>query len=115
MIFLLLCLAFSLLWALAGGLKHLIGNRSEGVWGRRYMTKRAATCSKVIDLAEHHGVILIKAPPQSGKTSLLQLLKVALQERGSNPFYFSCSKRGAAPVSEYIHARAGRSEPCFHD
>lgn len=50
------------------------GTGREGLSGRGYKTRRVATCEKLYQLVGDRGYLLIKAPPQSGKTSTLQLL-----------------------------------------
>ncbi|EIE18315.1 hypothetical protein COCSUDRAFT_68290 [Coccomyxa subellipsoidea C-169] len=50
------------------------GSGREGLHGRNYQTRRVATCEKLYQLVGDRGYLLIKAPPQSGKTSTLQLL-----------------------------------------
>lgn len=50
------------------------GSGREGLSGRDYQTKRIDTCRRLYQLVGNHGYLLIKAPPQSGKTSTLQLL-----------------------------------------
>ena len=50
------------------------GSGREGLSGRGYTTRRVATCEKLYQLVGDRGYLLIKAPPQSGKTSIVQLL-----------------------------------------
>ena len=50
------------------------GSGREGLSGRAFKTKRVATCEELYQLVGDRGYLLIKAPPQSGKTSILQLL-----------------------------------------
>ena len=50
------------------------GSSREGLAGRGYTTRRTATCEKLYELVGERGYLLIKAPPQSGKTSILQLV-----------------------------------------
>jgi hypothetical protein len=46
----------------------------EGLFGGQYTTERTHTCERLYQLVKDRGYLLIKAPPQSGKTSTLQLL-----------------------------------------
>ena len=57
----------------------IVGSPYEGLSARRstYHTPRRETCSAILDLVVQQGVLLIKAPPHSGKTALLQLLQQA--------------------------------------
>ena len=50
------------------------GSGREGLAGRSYTTRRIHTCERLYQLVDDRGYLLIKAPPQSGKTSTLQLL-----------------------------------------
>ena len=50
------------------------GSGREGLAGRSYTTRRIHTCERLFQLVDDRGCLLIKAPPQSGKTSTLQLL-----------------------------------------
>ena len=50
------------------------GSGREGLAGRSYTTRRIHTCERLYQLVADRGCLLIKAPPQSGKTSTLQLL-----------------------------------------
>ena len=50
------------------------GSGREGLAGRSYTTRRIHTCERLYQLVADRGYLLIKAPPQSGKTSTLQLL-----------------------------------------
>lgn len=50
------------------------GHPSEGINGRKttYMTRRTSLCQAIYNLLDARGYVLIKAPPQSGKTAILQ-------------------------------------------
>eukprot|EP00197_Chlamydomonas_leiostraca_P005347 CAMPEP_0202861592 /NCGR_PEP_ID=MMETSP1391-20130828/2940_1 /ASSEMBLY_ACC=CAM_ASM_000867 /TAXON_ID=1034604 /ORGANISM="Chlamydomonas leiostraca, Strain SAG 11-49" /LENGTH=633 /DNA_ID=CAMNT_0049541007 /DNA_START=188 /DNA_END=2089 /DNA_ORIENTATION=+ len=56
------------------------GISSEGLNARAFYTARADTVRNALVMVQGNGAVLIKAPPQSGKTSLLQLLKVAANQ-----------------------------------
>ena len=86
----------------------LASNIFEGVLARQYRTARSDTCNEVIELAKKHAVILIKSSPQSGKTALLQLIWLQLQQRKWTPYYLSCSDRGCeTSVDEFMQASLG--------
>lgn len=50
------------------------GSGREGLGGRSFTTRRIHTCERLFQLVSARGYLLIQAPPQSGKTSTLQLL-----------------------------------------
>ncbi len=58
-----------------------------------YFTRRTETCKQVLDMLQEKGLVMIRAPPRSGKTSLCQL--VTIMARASSMFqqvyYFSCA------------------------
>ena len=72
------------------------GMGREGLFGRQYTTERNHTCEKLYQLVKHRGYLLIKAPPQSGKTSTLQLLSHwAIREHpGLKVVYINLSHEG---------------------
>ena len=55
------------------------GSPYEGLVARQttYHTPRRETCNAILALVAKQKVLLIKAPPHSGKTVLLQLLEQA--------------------------------------
>ena len=63
-------------------------NTREGVMGRvhagTFVTHRAESCKRLFNIMSRMGVVLIKAPPCTGKTSQLQLLKRWLRARPSH-------------------------------
>ena len=74
------------MWLATGftGTAEYVGHSSEGLKdrGRRYQTSRKDTIERLLRLALQKGAVLIRAPPYSGKTSLLQLA-ASEAERGS--------------------------------
>lgn len=68
-----------------------MGAGLEGLNGRAYRSQRFETVRGVWDLAKGNGFALIKAPPQSGKTSLLQLVLNHAEAEGCVGHYFNCS------------------------
>ncbi len=58
-----------------------------------YFTRRIETCRQVLSMLQDYGLVMIRAPPRSGKTSLCQL--VTIMARASSMFqqvyYFSCA------------------------
>ena len=83
---------------LCAGYTHQVtgrGARNEGVVSRLqtgYLTRRIETCKQVLSMLQEHGLVMMRAPPRSGKTSLCQL--VTMMARNSSMFqqlfYFSC-------------------------
>ena len=57
-----------------------------------YFTRRTETCRQVLTMLQEYGLVMMRAPPRSGKTSLCQL--VTIMARASSMFqqvfYFSC-------------------------
>ena len=45
----------------------------EGIYNRMYRTNRQDLCRKLLLFCMHSFVMMIKAPPMSGKTALMQL------------------------------------------
>ena len=58
-----------------------------------YFTRRTETCRQVLSKLQEKGLVMMRAPPRSGKTSLCQL--VAFMAKASNMFqqvfYLSCA------------------------
>jgi len=52
-----------------------MGDPSEGINSRQIHIRRTETCMKLFSKAELRGFVLMKAPPRSGKTSMLQLME----------------------------------------
>eukprot|EP00243_Klebsormidium_subtile_P007511 TRINITY_DN334_c0_g1_i1.p1 TRINITY_DN334_c0_g1~~TRINITY_DN334_c0_g1_i1.p1 ORF type:complete len:631 (-),score=111.49 TRINITY_DN334_c0_g1_i1:315-2072(-) len=69
--------------------KNYIGSRTEGINNRSYeaYSPRAKTVDLVIDALDELGAVIIRAPPASGKTSLLQLVHEKLRSMGSQVYY----------------------------
>ncbi|KAL3131842.1 hypothetical protein ABBQ38_007555 [Trebouxia sp. C0009 RCD-2024] len=79
-----------------------VGCRDEGVVSRLasgYFTRRTETCRQVLSMLQEKGLVMMRAPTRSGKTSLCQL--VAITAKASNMFqqvfYLSC-----AAVSQHV-------------
>ena len=51
-----------------------MGDPSEGINSRRIHIDRRDTCVKLFRKVAERGFVLLKAPPRSGKTALLQLM-----------------------------------------
>lgn len=73
-----------------------LGGRNEGVVSRMangYFTRRTETCRSVLTMLQQLGVVMMYAPPHSGKTSLCQL--VTNMARASSVFqqvyHFGCA------------------------
>ncbi|KAG5184448.1 hypothetical protein JKP88DRAFT_255470 [Tribonema minus] len=73
------------------------GTGREGVMGRNYISNRQATCEKLEALMNKKGFLIVTAPPDSGKTSLLQLFDRYLTTRRFQTVYFTCLGRGKGP------------------
>lgn len=80
-----------------------------------YFTHRTETCGQVLSMLQEKGLVMTRAPPRSGKTSLCQL--VAIMANRSNMFqqvfYFSC-----AAVNDDISFQTQFRTMCgvtFHD
>jgi hypothetical protein len=61
--------------------KQLVGDSSEGLNNRSIYINREDTCKKLFEKTTAQGFVLMKAPPRSGKTGLLQLLGTAVQQQ----------------------------------
>lgn len=71
---------FSACAAQALSRSKLKADRNEGILGRiqdNVCIKRHGTVKQLLHLVEEKGFVLLKAPPRSGKTSLLQLLEMS--------------------------------------
>ena len=57
------------------------------------LTRRTETCRQVLSKLQEKGLVMMRAPPRTGKTSLCQL--VAFMAKASNMFqqvlYLSCA------------------------
>ena len=73
----------------------------EGIAGRPYHIKRMATCLRLLQLLEDYKVLVIKAPPQSGKTSMLQLLYTLFSYRGMPTKDIFCIRSGEAATFDF--------------
>lgn len=75
-----------------------------------YFTRRSATCKQVLNMLQEKGVVMMRAPPHSGKTSLCQL--VALTAKANHMFqqvfYISCAAVNiGVSFSEQFHRMCG--------
>jgi hypothetical protein len=78
--------------------QKLIGSVAEGMNARMgsYCTMRMRTALKICELVDKYGALLIRAPPGSGKTSLLQLVaQVIYPEIFENVYYISLADLGS--------------------
>lgn len=85
------------------------GHPNEGINGRMstYMTQRTTLCDAVYNLLNTHGFVLIKAPPQSGKTALLQLYANYIAKRGGESAYINASTASGSFDSEFARVCGG--------
>ncbi|KAG5190094.1 hypothetical protein JKP88DRAFT_299741 [Tribonema minus] len=67
------------------------GTRLDGIRGRPYLVDRRDTCKRLMDMADRTGYVIVRAPHQTGKTSLLQLCERHLAERGVATVFFDAS------------------------
>ncbi len=69
----------------------LFGN--DGIASRNFTTRRTQTCRKLYQGVAELGYLLIKAPPQGSKTSMLRLLSewVAKEHPSVNVLYINLS------------------------
>ena len=85
-------------------------NTCYGVMGRvqagTFVTLRAESCERLFRIMSKRGVVFIKAPSCTGKTSQLQLLRRWLDARGLEAVYISFLLLGARDdVVEFIERR----------
>ncbi|KAG5183716.1 hypothetical protein JKP88DRAFT_262945 [Tribonema minus] len=81
---------FFLVPSLDVGIDEYFGLGREGVKGRAYITKRELTCQKLLRQLKKVGFMMVKAPPESGKTSLLQLFGRYLTQEGIPYAHLTC-------------------------
>ena len=82
----------------------------EGLAGRDYKTKRIDTCRRLFQLVADRGYLLIKATPQSGKTSTLQLLSEWAKSKCPflNVVYINLAYEGSGfQLNDIFRARLG--------
>ena len=90
-----------------------LGDRDEGVVRRMatgYFTSRTETCRQVLSMLHKKGLVMMRAPPRSGKTSLCQL--VAIMARASSMVqqvhHFSCAAvNNEKSFQVQFHSRCG--------
>ena len=86
------------------------GSGREGLAGRNYTTRRIHTCERLYQLVDDRGCLLIKAPPQSGKTSTLQLLDewASREHPGLDVVYINLSLEPSGfQMNDVLRARLG--------
>ena len=86
------------------------GSGREGLGGRSFTTRRTHTCERLFQLVSRRGYLLIQTPPQSGKSSTLQLLlEWARREHPSLEFtYINLSLVGSNfQMDDVLRARLG--------
>ena len=98
---------------MAAVLDHLasLENTREGVMGRMqartHVTHRAQSCERLFNIMSKTDVVLIKAPPCTGKTSQLQLLKLWLKARSLEVVHISfLTLTAGEDVLEFIERHA---------
>ncbi|XP_002988790.2 uncharacterized protein LOC9661416 [Selaginella moellendorffii] len=84
------------IFAAVGAAKHSavtgirgFGSQSEGLNARLYISERKDLLEKLESLVRKERAVVVRAPPQSGKTSLLQLLKARTESKFGDVFYIS--------------------------
>ena len=86
------------------------GSGREGLAGRNFTTRRTQTCEKLFQLVAERGYLVIQAPPQSGKTSTLQLLmeRAGRQYPSLKLAYINLSLEGSRfQMDDVFRARLG--------
>lgn len=71
------------------------------------MTQRTSLCEALYKLLDTRGYVLIKAPPQSGKTAVLQLYAGYIAERGGASIYINASTVSGSFDSEFARILGG--------
>jgi len=68
-----------------------VGDPSEGINARPRHSHRAMTCDNLLKLIDKFGFMVLRGPPRSGKTSLLQLIRRRVVEvRKQCELFSSC-------------------------
>lgn len=83
------------------------GSGHEGLRGRAYTTLRSQTVRALWQLVRHRGYIILRAPPESGKTSLLQLLGAHAATQGVDVVQINCSQIGTCSIDAVLLEKAG--------
>ena len=88
-----------------------MGAGLEGLNGRAFRSERSETVHGVWMMAKQIGFALIKAPPQSGKTSLLQLVLNHAEAEGCRGYHVNCSEliegSGVSHLDKLLAAKCG--------
>ena len=71
-----------------------LGGRDEGIMSRMatgYFSRRSETCRQALNLLQEYGLVMMRAPPGSGKPSLCQLVTIVARASSmfQQVFYFS--------------------------
>lgn len=85
------------------------GSGHEGLRGRTYGTERTQTVEALWQLVRDRGYIILRAPPESGKTSLLQLLGAYAHSKEVKAVHINCSQLGELSVDAALKKAAGGS------
>lgn len=87
----------------------MIGGESDGINGRRhsYFAARSETVIGICKLVNEKGALLIRAPPGSGKTSILQLVAHVniLQGMFKQVCYVSLAQIGDKSFDEFLEEK----------
>ena len=77
------------------------GSRREGINLRQVTIQREARCQQLKRQLDQKQVVLIKAPPESGKTSMLQLFELHLRKQGLQTYWVTCQVPSEGPFDMY--------------
>ena len=90
-----------------------LGDRDEGVMSRvsaGYFSERKDICQQVLSMLQEEGLVMMRAPPRSGKTSLCQLVVLMARESSvfQQVFYVTCAAvNNDTSFSHQFHSMCG--------
>ena len=104
------CIAHVFNWCHAGviELTRPFGSGHEGPRGRTYATKRTQSVEAFWHLVLQCGYIILRAPLESGKTSLLQLLGAYAHSIGVPVVHINCSQLGGRTIDDAFDEKSWR-------
>lgn len=85
----------------------------EGVGGNSFAIKRAIKCGKLLQQVNEHGVLLLRAPPSSGKSSIITFTAELAQRLGTYQQIYSISllnwKKDQVPLQDFIRSASNKT------
>ena len=91
-----------------------VGNSSEGINARQYITPRDNLVQSILQLVNQHGTVLIKAPPQVRRPSSSYDRSLLSIHQRLNCFHFSFQDRQNRAIA--VVAQTGLIyAPCFRE